>query len=946
MLIEKIKILLCLLLLSLAVSGKSQGVSSGETYPYQDPKLPVHDRVSDLVSRMTRAEKISQLGSNALSIPRLGVPAYNYWNEALHGVLAEGTTSFPQVIALSSTWDADLIFQVASAISDEARVKNHTDNTGMVYYSPTINMARDPRWGRTEETYGEDPFLAGQLASGFIRGMQGNDAKYLKISATVKHFACNNVDDNRHSISSNVDERSLREYYLPAFRAGVTKAGVLSVMNTYNSLNGVPGPVNSTLLKHILRDEWGFTGFVVSDCDAVHDVFAFHNYVEGADDATALSLKSGTDLNCGGTYQVFSQAALDKGIMNVADIDTALTRIFKARFLLGEFDPPGMVPYTFIPDSAINCLANRNLALKAAREAIVLLKNEHSVLPLRAESITRLAIIGPNASLVQLGAYSGFPVSTVTPLKGLSDKFSAPGKTIVFEEGCSLYGPKDQAAFDRAVALAATSDAVIFVGGTDRQSAGEEHDRTTLDLPAIQDSLIMAVLLANPRTIVVLVTGFPLSINLLRARVPGIITAWYDGQSQGEAIADVVSGDFNPGGKLTSTWYKSIADLPPMDHYDIKENRTYQYFTGTPLFAFGHGLSYTTFSYSNLTQSRTTLNRGDSLIVGVTVKNTGDVAGDEVAQFYIHHVSTYVKRPLLELKGFRRITLQPGEAKTVTFVLKTEDLSWYDEKTRSFLVEEGMMDIMTGSSSDDIRLESQVRVTGYVAGRAYTRKSLSVFEAEDFEKKSDPVAIVSNGAGGQSIMNGGQDDFAEYRNVDFGAGVEQMEALVKLEPSAGGEGFLEIRLDSLRGTLAGTLPLIFTDKGYVTKICCMAGTAGIHDIFLVFKLTEPGACMVDRFTFSNSHCVPGILPADICLFPNPASEGFWLSGRRFDGSEMVIEIYATDGILKKTYHAQVPPTGLDRFYISNADAGLTRGIYIIKCTNSHTSQSLKLSVVN
>lgn len=392
--------------------------------PFQDTSLTFDTRVNDLISQMTLAEKYSQLGNQASAIPRLGIKAYDYWSEALHGVARSGlATSFPQAIALSSTWDPDLIYKVASAISDEARVKNNTENKGLTYWSPTINMARDPRWGRSEENYGEDTYLASQIALGFVKGMQGSDPKYMKTVATCKHFACNNIEVNRYSISSNVDERSLREYYLPVFKACVTKGKVFSIMSAYNAVNGVPCPANRTLLTNILRNEWGFKGYVVSDCDAVSNVWNAHGYVKTAEEATALSIKNGTDINCGTTYPASAGAAVTEGILSEEDLNTALKRAFKARFLLGEFDPASAVPYTSIPSSQLDCKANRDLALQAAREAIVLLKNQDSILPLIKKSIHSIAVIGPNANIVQLGGYSGSPSVLISPLQGIGSKY-------------------------------------------------------------------------------------------------------------------------------------------------------------------------------------------------------------------------------------------------------------------------------------------------------------------------------------------------------------------------------------------------------------------------------------------------------------------------------------------------------------------------------------------
>ncbi len=915
--------------------------------PYQDITVPVTMRAADLVSRMSLQEKISQLGNFTPAIDRLGVAGYAYWNEALHGVVANGVTSFPQSIALSSTWNPGLIREVADAISDEARVKNKQEGMGLTYWSPVINMARDPRWGRTEETYGEDPHLTTRIALEFIRGMQGDDPRYLKTVATVKHFACNNVDSGRHEISSDVDERSLREYYLPAFKACVERGKVFSVMNTYNALNGVPGPVNRTLLANILRREWGFTGYVVSDCDAVLDVFASHGYVKAGPDAAALSMKSGTDLNCGETFQMFANTAISSGILAETDIDTALTRIFRARFLLGEFDPAAMVPYNAIPDSEIDCQEHRDLALRAAREAIVLLKNQNRILPLNKDSVSTIAVIGPNANIMQLGGYSGSPVVSITPLQGITGKFTGPGKKIIFSEGCSMNGPKDTVAFDDAVNMARHVDVVVFIGGTDLQIVNEGRDRTALGLPGVQDDLIRAVYEANPNMIVVLVCGFPLAINQVNDDVPGIVAAWYDGQAAGAAIADVIFGDYNPGGKLTSTWYKSVSDLPSMDHYDIKENRTYLYFPGTPLFAFGHGLSYTRFEYATLKLSRQILSPGDSVMVSATIKNTGEIAGDEVPQLYVRHVSSKVKRPLKELKGFSRITLQPGESRTVTFSLCHGDLSFFDVSTKAFLVEDGLLDIMVGGSSDDIQLQDRVTVQGCTVASTFRQDPLSRFEAENFEFKSKPLTIAACAEGGQSVQIMAENDFVVYRNVDFTKGVTSFDARIALSSKDVKDVIVEIRFDSLNGSSAGSVRLHASamEDGYQTKSCMITGAGGIRDVYIVFKGASAECCKMNWFEFRNEPGASGNNNHDIHLFPNPASSQFRISFTNKETSDVLIDIFNLKGVLVHSYKEVAYPAGKNMWKIDIQDAGLVQGMYLVKCTINGYSESFKLGVV-
>ena len=913
-------------------------------YPFQDPDLQVNVRVSDLISRLTLPEKISQLGYDVPAIGRLGISAYSYWNEALHGVAVSGlATSFPQAIALSSTWDRQLIYEVASAISDEARVKNNMDGKGLTYWSPTINMARDPRWGRSEETYGEDPYLTGQIALNFINGMQGNHPRYLKTVATVKHFACNNIDFDRRKISSDVDERSLREYYLPAFKTCVTEGKVYSAMSAYNSLNDVPCPANRTLLTNILREEWGFTGYVVSDCDAVADVSDNHYYVATREDATALSIKSGTDLNCGGTYQYFTGFAISDGLMSEVDADSALHRVFKARFLLGEFDPPSMVPYTSIPNNELDCEEHRNLALKAAREAIVLLKNQGSLLPLNKDSLTRIAVIGPNANAVRLGGYSGTPSVNITPLQGIVTKVSTSGPLVEYVRGCTISGPKEQASFDSAVTLAANSDIAILVCGTDLGVATEELDRTTLDLPGVQASLIREVFRVNPNTILVLVNGCSLSINGINDSIPAIMDAWYDGQSQGTAIADVLFGDYNPGGKLTTTWHRSVTDLPPMDDYNIRNNRTYMYFTGEPLYPFGYGLSYTTFEYSDLFKSNLSIGPGDSAMVSVSVKNTGDIPGDEIAQFYIHHVSPAFQRPFKELKDFQKIHLEAGETKLVTFKLKYDDLAYYNDLSRSFIVTDGTVDLYIGRSSEDIALADQISVTGSVVSGTYRQDPFIQFEAEQFERKSNPLSIEGCSEGGQNIRFYLDDDFVEYKNMDFGTGAAQFNARIGTVNHPG--DIIEIRLDSLGGILAGTLLLDANADPYQTNSCLINNVMGIHDLFLVFRPAGNGSCRLNWFSFQTTASASADFNYCFYLYPNPAISQFTLGYLLPCKAEISIEIYTIGGLMITSMQRTTQQEGINRVMFNISDIGLKPGIYIVKFNDGNHTKSLKLSVI-
>lgn len=689
-------------------------IISAATYPFQDTRLTFDKRAADLASRMTLAEKISQMGNVAPAISRLGVGAYNYWNEACHGILSTvPTTVFPQAIGLSATWDPNLEYQVASAISDEARGMNNLNNKGLTYWAPTVNMCRDPRWGRNQESYGEDPFLARQFVVNFVKGLQGTDSIYLKTIATVKHFACNNIESDRAGISSNVDERSLREYYLPVFKAAVVDGHVGSIMGAYNALNGIPCCCDSSLLTGILRKEWGFNGYVVSDCGAIDYIYSGHNYTSGPPQAAVAACLAGCDLNCGTSYQQYLFSAVQTRLNSISEaaIDTAVTRIFKARFLLGEFDPPASVRYKSITSQAIGSASNQALSLLSARKSIVLLKNS-GLLPLDTSSIRSIAIIGPNASKCMLGGYTGTPAFTVSPQSGIMTKLGPSWKNRVsFAQGCDITNGKNQASFDSAVTIAKKAAVVIMVMGTDTTYVGESHDLSTLTLPGVQEGLIKTIDSVNKNIVLVLVTGNHAAIPWSQDNVPAIVEAWYAGQSQGTAIADVLFGDYNPGGKLTATWVKSDSDLTDMQDYNISHNRTYRYFSGTPLYPFGFGLSYTTFVFSNLQISPAIVSPGKSVSISLQIKNTGKLLGDEVPQLYVHDKNASDTTAQKQLKGFQRVTLAPGAGQTVQFTIPYEELGHWDTTSHAFKVTNGAFDIMAGNSSANIKLTGSITAT-------------------------------------------------------------------------------------------------------------------------------------------------------------------------------------------------------------------------------------------
>jgi len=712
---------------------------AAQTADYLNPDLPLGRRVDDLVSRMTLEEKVSQMQDVAPAIERLGVPQYNWWNEALHGVARSGlATSFPQAIGLAATWDDSLMFRMASVISDEARAKHHEyvragsrqRYQGLTFWSPNINLFRDPRWGRGQETYGEDPFLTGRLAVQFIRGMQGDDPKYLKTVATVKHFAVHSgPEPERHTFDAVVSERDLRESYLPHFEAGIREGGAYSLMCAYNRVDGKAACGSDMLLKDILRGEWGFPGYVVSDCGAIDDIYARHKVVATAAQAAALAVKTGTDLECGHVYANLVDA-VKQGLITEQEIDTAVKRLFLARFKLGMFDPPDRVRWAQIPAGVLDQASHRELARQVARESIVLLKNAGGLLPLRKDLGT-LAVIGPNADQwrMLLGNYNGLPADPVTPLRGIREAVGK-GTRVLYARGADLAdgfpgtdvspAPADTLQAE-AVRVAAQADAVVLCLGLTAQLEGEEMrvaiegfrggDRTRIDLPASQERLLERIVAVGKPTVLVLLNGSALAVNWAEQHVPAIVEAWYGGQAAGSALADVLFGDYNPGGRLPVTFYKSVDDLPPFDDYRMA-GRTYRFFKGTPLYSFGYGLSYTSFAYKNLRASAATLAAGDTLTVRVDVTNGGKRAGDEVVQLYVRHRGSSVARPREDLRGYKRLTLGPGETRTVAFPLAASALAYWSPDAHRWVVENEPVEIAVGASSADIRLRRTIRVAG------------------------------------------------------------------------------------------------------------------------------------------------------------------------------------------------------------------------------------------
>lgn len=713
-----LKRVLIALLILVCISQIAKAQQTWEL-PFQNPDLSIEVRVNDLVSRLTVDEKIGQMMNSAPAIERLGIPAYNWWNECLHGVARAGVaTVFPQAIGLGATWDEDLIFRVATAISDEARAKHHEfvrNNSrriyqGLTFWSPNINLFRDPRWGRGQETYGEDPFLTGKIAVQFVKGLQGDDPKYFKTIATLKHYAVHSgPEPERHSFDAKTDERDLRETYLPQFEMGIKEGKAYSVMCAYNRYNGETCCGGDMLIKSILRNEWGFDGYIVSDCGAIDDIYRFHKVVATSEEASAISVRAGTDLECGSAYRSLKES-LNKGLITEQEVDVSVKRLFTARFKLGMFDPPEMVKYAQIPYSVNDSEQNKALAKETALKSIVLLKNHGNLLPLKKD-IGTVAVIGPNSdqSFVLLGNYNGTPSDPYTPLRGIREELEGLSE-VLYAQGCNWVAGLPEKRTDEemkaeALETAKKADIVIMCMGITPRLEGEEMkvtvdgfrggDRTRIDLPDVQQALIKEIHALGKPVVLVLLNGSALTVNWENDNIPVIIETWYGGQAAGQALADVIFGDYNPGGRLPVTVYKSVEDLPDFTEYRM-ENRTYRYFKGEALYPFGFGLSYTTFRYSKLKVAKK-IKSGDEVTVTVTVKNTGKIAGDEVVQLYLSNLGSSVPVPIRALKGFKRINLLPGENKTVTFSVSPDAFSVIDEQNKR-VVNPGIFELTVGGS--------------------------------------------------------------------------------------------------------------------------------------------------------------------------------------------------------------------------------------------------------
>lgn len=672
-------------------------VSAQTPLPYKNSQLPIDVRVNDLVSRMTLKEKVSLMMYNAPQIDRLEIPAYNWWNECLHGIARseEKTTVFPQPIGLAATFNPKELQKSAEMISDEGRAvynlsvkKGNTAKryTGLIFWTPNINIFRDPRWGRGHETYGEDPLLTAEMGIAMTKGLQGNDPNYLKLSACAKHFAVHSGPEPlRHEFNATADEHDLYDTYLPAFYRLIKEANVSGVMCAYNSFKGQPCCGSNLFLRKILLHDWKFNGYITSDCWAISDFIYGHKTHKDSISASSDAVLHGTDLECGNVYRSLTEA-VEAGMITEDQIDISLKKLLKIQFRLGMFDPQDKVPYSKIGAEVLESKPHQQQALKMARQSMVLLKNEKQLLPLSSK-IKKIALLGPNANngTTQFGNYNGIPSKNTTLLdalraeKGIEVVYDSISDFITLHPGIDLqhYAEKYK-----------DVDLIIYAGGISALLEGEEGDtgnvegfyggdRTTINLPAVQTQVMQMLQKSGKPMIFICMSGSAIAFNWESQHIPAIIQAWYGGQATGTALADILFGRYNPSGKLPITFYRSDSDLPAIEDYSMK-NRTYRYFNGDVLYPFGYGLSFTKFKFKKLNVPQE-VQIGDTISISTEVVNTGKSAGEEVVQLYLSHKDIAPEAPNSQLVGFQKVMLQPGERKIVHFKLSPRNLAYVDE---------------------------------------------------------------------------------------------------------------------------------------------------------------------------------------------------------------------------------------------------------------------------
>ncbi len=689
------------------------------------------ERAAALVAQMTLEEKVGQTLYNAPAIERLGIPAYNWWNEALHGVARAGTaTLFPQAIGVAATFDEELVGKMAEAIATEARAKYNVQKKegdrdiykGLTFWAPNVNIFRDPRWGRGQETYGEDPYLTSRLGVRFVEGMQGDDPDYLKTAACAKHFAVHSGPEGlRHSFNAIASKQDMYETYLPAFKACVQEAKVEAVMGAYNRTNGEPCCGSKTLLQDILRKEWGFEGHVVSDCWAVLDFHENHKITKTPLESASMAMNNGCDVNCGCMFPNLRDAVRG-GYVEEARLDEAVTNLMETRLKLGMFEKEGSVPFDGIGYEQVDTPGHKALNLEIAQKSLVLLKNENGLLPLDKKKIRSIGVIGPNADSRKalVGNYEGTASRYVTVLEGIED-YVGEDVRVYYSEGCHLYQDKtsgltqENDRLSEVKAVCSVSDVVVLVMGLDSGIEGEQGDagnefasgdKKDLAFPGLQPEVIRAACESGKPVILVSMTGSAMALSWEDAHIPAIIQAWYPGSCGGRAVAELIFGAYSPEGKLPVTFYRTSEELPDFTDYAM-QNRTYRYMKKEALYPFGYGLSYTSFALGDTVLSADSIGAGGRITVRTSVRNTGNMPGGQTVQVYVKALRE--NTPNAQLKGLKKVYLQPGEEAAVEIMLTDRAFALYDEEA-SLVLEKGEYQVYVGMQQPDAR---SIALTGH-----------------------------------------------------------------------------------------------------------------------------------------------------------------------------------------------------------------------------------------
>lgn len=695
-------------------------------YPFQNPGLSIEQRANDLVSRLTLEEKVSQMLNRTPAVERLGISPYDWWNECLHGIARTEykTTVFPQAIAMAAGWDVNAMHQMADFTATEGRAIYNTASAkgdysiyhGLTYWTPNINIFRDPRWGRGQETYGEDPYLTANLAANFVKGLQGNDPHYLKAAACAKHFAVHSgPEHNRHTFNAMVSNYDLWDTYLPAFKK-LAQTGVAGFMCAYNAFDGQPCCGSDKLMTNILRNDWKFTGYVTSDCGAIDDFYRNHKTHPDAPHAAADAVFHGTDVDCGHEAYLGLLQAVKDGIITENDIDVSLKRLFSVRLRLGMFDPKKRVPFSKIDSTYLEKPAHKALALKMAQQSIVMLRNENDLLPIDKKKVRKIAVLGPNANNpeVQLGNYNGFPTRITTLLDGIKEEVGSEVE-IYTDTVIGYYGQTPES-FESALNRVKDADLIVFAGGISPRIEGEEMDikvdgffkgdRTSILLPEIQSDFLKALKTKGKPVVFVLMTGSAISFE--KESAPAILNAWYGGEFAGKAVADIIFGNYNPSGKLPVTFYEKDSDLPDFEDYSML-NRTYRYFNGKPLYPFGFGLSFSNFTYEWIKQPKQSFSENETIECTFKIKNTGKLGGDEVAQVYVKYPSGK-GLPQKELHDFKRISIKPVNSSDIKVSIPVSDFKKWNEDNNEMHVSKGVYTLFVGGSSTDEAILAQFHV--------------------------------------------------------------------------------------------------------------------------------------------------------------------------------------------------------------------------------------------